>query len=63
MIKYRVWEIISDTKKLNFGIIEGNNKVDIAIKLNKLKHKYNLELGKIKLEYISGLEVDNQENL
>lgn len=63
MIKYRVWEIISDTKKLNFGIIEGNNKRDLALALNKLRHKYNLEPGKIKLEYISGLEVDNQENL
>lgn len=63
MIKYRVWEIINDDDKLDFGIIEGNNKLDLAIKLNKLRHKYNLELGKIKLEYISGLEVDNQENL
>ena len=63
MIKYKVWEIINDTDKLDFGIIEGNNKRDLAIELNKLRHKYNLELGKVKLEYISGLEIDKIENL
>lgn len=54
MIKYRVWEVINDISKLDYGIIEGNSKIELALALTKLRRKYNIDLDKVKLEYIEG---------
>ena len=61
MIKYKVW-VLNNNEKTDFGIIEGNSKRDLALKLNKLRHKYNIEIENIKLEYLEG-KIDNKENL
>ena len=61
MIKYKVW-VLNNNEKTDFGIIERNSKRDLALKLNKLRHKYNIEIENIKLEYLEG-KIDNKENL
>lgn len=60
MIKYKVLVRQVDNTFTNFGTIEGKNKRELALQLNKLCHAHNIELGKVKLECI---QFDKTENL
>lgn len=62
MIKYRVWHKEIDNTEKDYGIIEGDNKLDLAIQLNKIRKKYNLKTKNIRLENLE-YNIDNQENL
>lgn len=60
MIKYKVLVKQIDDSFTEIGTIEGMNKRELALKLNKLCHAHNIEIGKIKLQCI---QFDKLENL
>ena len=62
MIKYKVF-VSNDNNKDDFteiGIIEGWDKIDLAIQLNRLKYEHNVKTKNIKLECI---EFDKKEKI
>lgn len=62
MIKYKVWHKEVDNTEKDYGIIEGYNKIDLAIQLTEIRKKYNLNTKNIRLENIE-YNIDKQENL
>lgn len=52
MIKYKVWYKEVDNTEKDYGIIEGYNKIDLAIQLTEIRKKYNLNTKNIRLENI-----------
>ena len=59
MIKYKVLVKGIDESFTEVGTIEGNNKRDLALKLNKLCHIYNIDINTVKLECIQFDKIEN----
>ena len=59
MIKYKVLVKGIDESFTEVGTIEGNNKRDLALKLNKFCHIYNIDINTVKLECIQFDKIEN----